>query len=375
MISLSGVLGTVLVFGAIIFFHELGHFIVAKISGMGVYEFSLGFGPALLSKTYHDTQYAIRAMPLGGYVRIAGMEPDEDPNVANGFNTKPFIAKFATILAGVFMNMVLALVLFIVIGMAIGYPLPGHKTMIIGVMPDTPASHAGLQPGDTIVAIDGKADPSLDDTINSIRTGPVPVQMTVERNGKKISCAIHQQQVATYERVWHGWLYKRTRYRGIGMMPDAVSGAWKRQGFVKSVVQGTYLVAERLQDAVAQFLSIIVGTIKVSELSGPVGIMHMTYDVSKDAFSSLHAFGNILGFIALISVFVGFFNLLPIPALDGSRLFFVVADGILSLFGKRIDPQKEAVVHMVGMIVLLSLVAIITIKDLGQWAGWWKIKM
>ena len=125
--------------------------------------------------------------------------------------------------------------------------------------------------------------------------------------------------------------------------------------------------------ALAQFLSVVTGNIPLGGLSGPVGIAHMAYNASKDAFFSLHAFSRLLNFIALISVFVGFTNLLPIPALDGSRLLFVVADGVLSLFGRRIDPQKEAMVHMVGLIVLLSLIAIITMNDIGKWASWWKM--
>ena len=183
MISTYGVLGALLVFGAIIFFHELGHFIVAKISGMTVFEFSLGFGPALVSKTYHDTLYALRIFPLGGYVRIAGMEPDEDPDVPNGFNSKSFPAKFCTILAGVVMNGVLALLIFIVMGMAIGSPQPGNKTLVAGVELNSPAAKAGVKEEDIILAVNGVANPTT--TVPSTSSTPSEIRCTSWSNVKE----------------------------------------------------------------------------------------------------------------------------------------------------------------------------------------------
>lgn len=367
MPSPVGLLGILIVFGAIIFFHELGHFIVAKISRMAVYEFSLGFGPAIFSKEYHGTLYAIRIMPLGGFVRIAGMEPDEDPNIPNGFNEKSFLAKYSTILAGVFMNFVLAFLVITVLGMTIGYRTPGNKTIIAGVMPNAPAQQAGIQPGDIVTEIDGVRNPNLDQFLGLVRTGPKPIHLVLQRDKQFITRDITPKMVDGLERPKHSLIYHVKKYPGIGVMPDGVSGNFERYNFTKSVTVGFTSVGSQIFEAFSQFLSVVSGSIPLRMLSGPVGIMQVSYNTSKGALHSLAGLSNFLSLIAFISVFVGFFNLLPIPALDGSRLFFLVIDGVMSIFGKRIDPQKEATVHMVGLFILLGFVLLITVKDIWTW--------
>jgi len=362
MISPLGVLGAIIVFGAIIFFHELGHFIIAKLSRMAVYEFSMGFGPALFSREYKDTLYAIRIIPLGGYVRIAGMEPDEDPDVENGFNSKPFVAKFGTILAGVMMNFILALLLFVIIGAGIGYRQPGAKTLIGGLMPNAPAAQAGLKPGDAIVAVDGIRNPSVEKASELIRNGQVPAQLVIERDGKEIPFTVKQYKIDYPERDG-AIFYRIVKKNGIGIVLSTDSGPVKRLGIGESVVHGFTSVIAMIVDAFRQVMSMITGRIPFRMISGPPGIIIAAYSVSKDAFSSLQMFAGLLGFIAFISVFVGFFNLLPIPALDGSRLFFLVVDAVCSLFGRRIDPKKEAMVHMVGLVVLLGFIVIVSVFD------------
>ncbi|MGD9497382.1 MAG: RIP metalloprotease, partial [Armatimonadota bacterium] len=165
---LTGLIAIVVLFGACVFFHELGHFTLAKLIGMGVQEFAIGFGRRLWGVKRGQTEYAVNLVPLGGYVRIAGMEPGAEPE-PGGFHTFPRWLGMTVLLAGSFMNVVLAALAFIVIGIAVGVPaFPGHTVNIRKVLPDSPAQAAGIRAGDRIVAIDGMTDSLL---IEHVRAG------------------------------------------------------------------------------------------------------------------------------------------------------------------------------------------------------------
>lgn len=364
--SLVGILGILIVLGLIIGFHEFGHFIVAKLTGMGVHEFSFGFGPPLFQKKVRDTTYSVRMIPLGGFVRIAGMEledSEEDRVAPNSFNNKPYLAKFATILAGAFMNMVLALFVFIIIGMAVGYPKPGNRVFVAGVMPSYPADKAGLQNGDYIIEINGVHAPLDNQTVvNEIRNGKPPVRLVVERDGKPISLTIQPQKIDLPEPdpKYNGWLYHMKSYYGIGIATDSTSGGWERSSAGKSIILGSTEVAYRIKDAIAQFASLATMRIKPNQLHGPLFIGNMAYNASRHAVDSRIGLLSFLSLIGLLSIFIGFFNLLPIPALDGSRLLFLTIEAIIR---KPFDKQKEAMVHMVGLLLLVGLVLFVTVGD------------
>lgn len=363
-----GILGAVLIFGLIVFIHELGHFTAAKLSGMTVYDFALGFGPALVKVKRGDTTYAIRAVPLGGYVRIAGMEPPEgdeaaeSPEEPGSYENKPYFAKFITMFAGVGMNLLLGLVLVIILGMAIGEPTPGNKVYVGGVQPGAPAERAGLQPGDLLISMGGEPigpDTKIRDVLNG---KPAPVPVVVERNGKSITAMVTPEDVKTVER--RGYFYYGTTYRGMGVALMPSDGGWRRKGFREATVDGAAGVLGIIDDSLAQFLSVITGKIPVSMMGGPAAIARVSIGATESAFISRAGVANLLGFVALISVAIGFFNLLPIPPLDGSRLVILTAERIR---GKRFDRKKEAMVHMVGMAILLLFMLAITFKDIWQW--------
>lgn len=359
--AIVGVLGIIVILGTIIFVHECGHFIVAKLSRMRVDEFAMGFGPALWSKKRGDTLYAIRAVPLGGYVRIAGMEPGEE-QTPDGFFQKPFIPKFFTIAAGALMNFVLALVLMIVLGMAIGYPLKEGPAIIDGVQPKSPAATAGIKAGDMIVAI-GDTQPITNASARDlIRQSDGPIPLTLERQGQQRIVTVTPKIMETAD--IKGISIKRVQYRGIGIVISTIP---QRVGVVRSIQEGWYTVGRQIQFAAANVLFIFSGQAKFSEVGGPVMVARASYDVSKDALTSSTAMAAFLGQFALFSVLIGFFNLLPIPALDGGRLFsLVVEEGYQRVSGKQFDRNKEAMVHMVGMVLLLALVLLITVKDVWQ---------
>ncbi len=364
MEQLVGILGIFIIFGGIILVHEFGHFIVARWSGMAVYEFSLGMGPLLFSHTRGGTQFSIRAIPFGGFVRIAGMEMEEiesGKQVPNGFDTKPFLAKFGTIIAGVLMNFLLAAIVFSLIGMAIGTPLPGDKVYISGVQPNLPAAQAGLQAGDQVLEINGVKHPKSEELSAHIRNDQPPVRLVVLRDDQPKHFTITPTDVPTAKR--DPWLYTTATYRGIGISITTSSGGWQRLNPVLSVVNGFAVTGRLIDDALAQFVSLVTGRIHPKLLSGPIGIMKVSYDAGREAIGSRMGLHNFFSMLGLISIFVGFFNLLPIPALDGSRLVFLVIEAVSR---KPIDKKKEAVVHTVGLVVLLSLILVISVKDVFQ---------
>jgi regulator of sigma E protease len=352
MENLIGTLGTLLVFGAIIVFHEFGHFIVAKRSGMLVHEFSVGFGPALFAKQVGPTLYALRLIPLGGYVRIAGMEPGEDENTPGGFNTRPFAARFATILAGATMNFVLAAVVLIILGLAVGFPT--ERTVINGVIPNSPAAQAGIQKGDVIVEIEGTRNPNSGQVAQLIQESPPPVDLVVQRDGREVAFTLTPRRLS------------QTQRPVIGVEMATISSDFHRLSPVASVKKGVVQVADFTWKTVQGLAMLFTGRASMDQVMGPVGIVSTTHAVAKTALLSAESMYRFLMLFAIISLNIGVVNLLPIPALDGSRLLFLIAEGIR---GKPFDRQKEAIVHMVGMVLLLGMIVLITIREVGRLFG------
>jgi regulator of sigma E protease len=364
---LIGILGIVITLGSIVFVHELGHYLVAKLSKMGVHEFSIGFGPPLISWVRKETRYSLRAVPLGGYVRIAGMEPGEE-NEANGFYTKGFFAKFATILAGATMNFILALVVFIVIGLAIGYHVPGKRAVIENVIAKTPAEAAGLRKDDVLVEINGVKNPDAKKAAETLHDSTGQVSLVVEREGKQFPLRIAPIEQKTHE--LKGIDIVETRYKAIG-----VQLYWEltRQSPRQSIVKGGESLFYTLRFALANIRYIGSGKAKITDIGGPVMVMRASYEVSKDALSSKENFANFLNRLALFSVLIGFFNILPVPALDGGHLATIATEAVYKRITKKdFDRNKVAIVHAVGLIILLAFIVVISIKDVGQWIGVFK---
>ncbi len=438
--QLLGILGIFLVLGIIIVVHEFGHFSVAKLSGMLVHEFSIGLGPLLAHVTRGGTQYSLRAVPFGGYVRIAGMELDDETRTPGDFHDKPFIAKFLTLLAGAGMNFVLAFVFFIIMGAVIGFPEPGNQVIIASVVPNQPADRAGLQSGDHLLTVAGHPIVNGDEVKPLLGATKPPIPITVERQGVHLTVLVTPKpqqtigkdiyigrlaqtdpayiaglraddrvisvdgQDVSYGRqldvlladtatpypvvvmrngttqtltisarltaaVPHreSFLYRAVPYYGIGIALDAQSDTWKRTSIGTAIVAGWQGVTGTIVDSVAQFASLATRRLPVKMMSGPAGIMQMSYKMSKAATTRFGLL-NLVNMIAMFSIAIGFFNLLPLPALDGSHLVFEVIEAVRR---KPIDRKKQAVVHLVGLAVLLSLVLLISIKDITQMVGDW----
>ncbi len=333
-------LASVIVFGLLIFFHELGHFMVAKLVGIKVQEFSLGFGPKLLSLPRGETTYSLRAFPLGGFVRMAGMDPDEekDADEERGFNRKTVGQRISVIIAGPVMNFVLAIMLLAVIFMFYGMPdMPTNRVQEL--LPGRPAEAAGIRPGDVIVEIDGKKVDTWEQLSKTVAASPErQLNMVVERGGDSLT-------------------FKVTPYRddrGLGKI--GIQPAPKKAGPLEALVSGgkytamlTYKILEYLGRGITRQVPL--------ELGGPVRIVATI----NEAVQSTSWFINLMSLSAFLSISLGLFNLFPIPALDGSRIMFLLLEKIR---GRPVEPRRENFIHMVGFGLLILLIVVITYNDI-----------
>ncbi|RKL62064.1 RIP metalloprotease RseP [Thermoanaerobacteraceae bacterium SP2] len=325
------IIASVIVFGMLIFFHEFGHFILAKLSDIKVREFSLGFGPQLFKMKPGETEYSIRVLPLGGFVKMEG----EDTKTADprAFNNKPIISRLGVIFAGPAMNFVLAVLLIAIISF-----FAGVATTKISVIPGEPADKAGLKNGDVVYSIDGQKVRTWDEVVNLISQKPCQnVSIVVLRDGKAMDFNLKTE-------IEYG-----TQRGIIGIKSNVVKYSVTES--IKSGVQRTFWISKMILVGLFQ---IIRGKTR-PDVVGPIGIVHMVGEAARVGIF------NLLYLSAIISINLGLFNLLPIPALDGSRIFFLIVE---FLRGKPLEPEKEGFIHFIGFTLLMILMIIIAYKDI-----------
>lgn len=329
------ILTAILVFSVIIIFHELGHFLVARAVGVTVEEFSVGFGPKLASLGKR-TKFSLRLIPMGGYVRMLGESEETDTNDPGSFQNKTPWQRMAIILAGPIMNFLLALVIFVVIYGAVGVVV--DDIAIIGeVLSGSPAEAAGLVSGDEIISIGSRSTIKWTDVQESVRESvSETLTFTVKRNGKVQTFAVTPRQGEQYPEV--GISPRTKRLSVAGSLSEGVKETWRMTGAVFSSLIG-----------------IVTRKIPVGDLTGPIGIVHFVGEAAKAGIFS------VLSLAALISVNLGLFNLLPIPALDGSKVIIL---GIEAVRKKRMAPEKEGIIHLVGFVLLITLMLFIMYKDI-----------
>ncbi len=328
------------VIGLLVFFHELGHFLVAKWSGILVYTFSFGFGPKLFGFKWGETEYVVSLLPLGGYVKMAGEDKEEDENVPENrkFNTKPIWIRALIVVAGPFMNFILAIVIFSLLFMS--YGVPSVQPIIDKVIEGGPAYIAGIQPGDKIIEINDKKV-TLPEEIARIVNESLgkKLKITVERNGKHLTFEVTP--------IWDNEL-KRAR---LFILFKVVV---ERYPFIPAVKKGIYTTFIILQLIIVGLWKIITGSAPL-EVAGPLGIAQMAGEAAKSGWV------NLLNFSALLSVYIGFLNLLPLPVLDGGVLLLL---GIEKLRGKPLEKEKMQIIYYIGISILLILFLFGTYSDL-----------
>ncbi len=340
-----------LVFGVIVFVHEAGHFVTARMAGMAVYEFSLGFGrPFLFGFKRGGTQYSVRLWPFISYVRIAGMEPGDDH--PQGFDKKPRWVRALVLVMGCINNFLLAVVIFIILGLAIGKGVATNR--IQEVKAGTPAAAVGLRVGDQLVGANGRTALSVEQIRKVISGSPgQQIALEVVRAGAPVTVQITPAPRTVLDLDGLNIVKQRVGQIGIAFDQKVVPmGVWE------AVATGFDNTAFALQTQVAGILGMIRREIPANEVSGPVGVVHMLNEGAKASWYSF------LSIAALLTVGIGFLNLLPLPPLDGSRLVILAVEGVLR---RSFDKHRELVVNLVGIAVLLAFVLFLTVRDVHQW--------
>ncbi len=327
----------ILLFVFMIFIHEFGHFIAAKLMGVRVNEFAIGFGPTLLKKQGKETLYAVRAVPFGGFCAMEG--EDEDSSDGKAFcNKKPW-RRLIIIVAGAFMNLVFGLILV----MCTLAPADRYITTKVHSFhtENAVSQQSGLMAGDEIIEINGRSIYSVNDLSYCLsNVSGDTLKMTVEREGKEVPLNV-KFNAETIEGI---------NYVDIDFYldtEDKTVGSFIRQSFTRTVSYAKVVWFS--------LIDLVTGKYGISAMSGPVGVTSAISEVAKRGIMDL------LPLIALITINLGVFNLLPIPALDGGRAFFLIIEMII----RRPIPKKfEGVVHAVGLILLLGFMAFITLNDI-----------
>lgn len=336
---LTTIIAFVFVLGLLVIVHELGHFATARAVGMGVREFGIGFGPKLASKRFGDTVYSLGIVPLGGFVKIAGMDPDEEQDETS-FGSKPIWARMLVIAAGSLMNFVLPVLLFFLVLMGAGVDQPSEAPVIGNVFAGKPAAVAGLAPGDKILTVDGKPVAVWMDIVNAIRVSANrEVAITYERAGSAGSLKLVPEFDPKTNRGVIGVMPQINKYMpGPG---EAIGLAFKQTFAVGAAVLGG-------------LVQMITGQAP-ADVAGPIGVAQMTGEVAKMGFLPL------LQFAAFLSINLGLINLLPVPVLDGGHLMTLVVEAVR---GKPLSREKLQLIQMIGFALLMGLMLLATFKDI-----------
>ncbi|MCG9967772.1 RIP metalloprotease RseP [Pelotomaculum terephthalicicum JT] len=332
-------IASVFVFGMLVIFHEFGHFSIAKLVGIKVHEFSLGFGPKLFGIPKGETSYNLRALPLGGFVRMAGMDPnEEEADDERGFNKKTVGQRVAVIFAGPLMNFILAVALWAFVFMFQGIQV--GTTEIEAVIPGSPAEKAGIVAGDKIVAVNGEYL-EWEKIVTRISERPEErIAVTISRDGIE-----KQYDIDTYRDE-----------NGQGKIGVKSVYSYRKMGLIPSLALGLETTG-RITVTILDFIAKMIFGQVPAELGGPVRV------VSEIGKAAQVGFFFLLELSAFLSINLGLFNLFPIPALDGSRILFLAWEKI---GGRPVDPVKENYIHLVGLGLLLLLMVVITYNDILQ---------
>ena len=331
----------IVVLGVLVAVHELGHFLVAKAFSMRVDEYSLGFGPSLWKRRWGETLYAVRMIPLGGYVRLGGMDGArrDDPR---DFPNRPLGQRFLVILAGPVMNLLLAGLLYAMAFGPIGQPVP--TTTVANTLAGYPAAAAGIRPGDRIVSVDGhpiRNWTELQKTIQRHARQPIAVAVARGRHVRRISLTTR------YDRQVKAWL--------IGIQPATRA---VHLGVLPAIRRGVSDTAQLAGAWFGAMVRLVEG--HGPNVEGPVGIAVQVGIAANLGFYYLVLLS------AALSLNLGLFNILPFPVLDGSRLFLIGLEGVRK---KAMDPQHEGLIHLAGMVILLLLVVLVTFHDVASLVG------
>lgn len=369
MTDVTGVVAFIVVFGAIVLVHELGHFLVAKAAGVRPFEFGVGFGPALWKRRWGETTYYLRAIPLGGYVKLLGMDPypeaedqagggeakadqameaaaartrepvrPEEVDDPRSFARKPLWARLAIIAAGPFMNFAFAAVLFMLLAATVEVPLTIYR-----VEPGSPAAEAGLAAGDVILSIEGKRvyEPRDVNRIVDPSAG-IPLEVRFRRDGQEAT-------VTVVPRIFPG--------ADVARMGVQLGGQPRRTGLgaVWAGISQTWYATVGIITALGKM---IVGRAP-ADISGPIGIFQLVGESARQGIA------YVISLAAFLNVNLGLLNLLPVPVLDGGWLAIFLFEGVRR---RPLRPEQRGWAQVVGLVLVIALMLLATYKDIARLA-------
>ena len=338
----------VFIFGFLVAIHEVGHFLAARLCGVRVNEFSIGMGPCLWHRETDETQYSIRLLPIGGFCALEGQ--DEDSGDRRSFTRQSFWKKFVILSAGSFMNLLAGM---IIIAMLFAGASGFYVDQISGFSEDFPLEgESGLMVGDVFYKVDGwrtylRGDAAM---LLSFNDGQ-GVDIEVIRNGKKIVL----EDLSLYRGTYDGQSGRFGLLIGEMQIPTS---------FLTKLRFIGYQTLDFIQQMWFSLVQLVRGTMGVQELSGPVGIVSIITEVGTASESAASAARNIAYFAALIAINLAVMNMLPIPALDGGRIFFLLVDAVVLLLFKRKVPEKwQAAINAVCFMLLMGMMVLVTLHD------------
>ena len=336
----------ILILGSIVFVHEFGHFMMAKLTGVYVYEFAIGMGPKLWSKKGKETEYTLRAIPIGGFCMMAGEDLEDDdlkkvPKNKRLQSKKPW-QRFLIMFFGAGNNFIFAILLLFAIGLIWGGS--SMEPVVTSVLKNSAAANSGIEVGDRILEINGHSISTTDDI--SLYLAVADPEEASDIKVEKENDSVKTYSVQPKKKKVDG----QTTYQyGIGMQQEV------QHGFL-AAIQFTYKKIISIFKQMAVTVGyLFTGGISISQLSGPVGIFSIVGDQSSAGIM------NIIYLVAFLSINVGFINLLPIPAFDGGHILFIIIEKIK---GSPVNPETENKIHTIGLFLLMLLMVVITFNDI-----------
>ncbi|AGA70005.1 site-2 protease [Desulfitobacterium dichloroeliminans LMG P-21439] len=342
-------LSVVFAFGLLVIIHELGHFIVARLNGIKVLEFAFGFGPKIIGFKGKETNYSLRLIPLGGFVKLYGMDAEFDENgnqnIApsndpRSFNNKKVWQRMSVIAAGPIMNLVLAIFLFIIVFAYFGIATANNTNVVGTLIEGMPAQAAGIQPGDKVVSVNGVDTTTWNDLTQAIHTMPEKdITLVIEHEGQQRALTLKTELDAASGRGL------------VGISPEVI---YEKASLSEAAQYGFKQTVSFTRLILVTLAQMVTGETK-AELGGPVAIVQAIDQSAESGWE------NYLGFIGILSIQLGLLNLFPIPALDGSHLVFLLIEG---LRGKPMNPERQSFIHFLGFIFLMGLMLAVTYQDI-----------
>ncbi|MCI8798079.1 MAG: RIP metalloprotease RseP [Dorea sp.] len=337
-----GIVLAIIIFSFIVFFHELGHFLLAKKNGIDVQEFAIGMGPTLYAREYKGTKYAVHVLPIGGFCAMG--EDDEATDSPGNFNNKSVWARISVIAAGPVFNFILAFIFAVILIGLVGY----DKPVVDSVEEGYPAKEAGIGPGDTIVKLGDKKVHIFREIsmYNQFHQGE-EIEITYNHEGKEKTALLQPK------------MDEEAGYYRLGI----TSTGYTKANILTAMQYGVYEVKYWIDVALGSLKMLITGQVGIDQVSGPVGIVNVvgtTYKESK-SYGVFVVVVELMNLAILLTANLGVMNLLPLPALDGGRLVFLFIEAVRR---KRVPPEKEGYVHLVGIMLLMILMVFVMYNDI-----------